>query len=416
MYLKRNTLVIKHYQFIHNFKFLIKFSLILSLIMYFSLSFAKANNLDDIIYSVKSMQNILGQKNESNLSFSKNLNTDRISSKLSININDNKVKFHNSYAQFEWKNSYLGFGQIDRDWSYSTRTSLVMSSSAQKMDSVYFNMTGSKLPFINTLYPWSINAFSSVSNDALKNSDSILTGTRVTVSPTSRLQLEFIRMIQWGGLAYKNNLENIIKIYTQDTNDGEFSDVNQMAGIGYSYNFASKKLPIRLYSQIIGEDEAGLLPTCLMHLIGFEWNGSIMNKNTLLGIENIDTRIDKSSHNNCGPNTAYNNNTYSYTHNGFVLGTPIDSESVSYEIFGSTKISDQISIGYSLKSLNINNANSNLHRLSSKNQEGWIQKADFTWLNNKIKIKNSITYNGLNLEKTSLKKGLGLNILASVRF
>ena len=51
---------------------------------------------------------------------------------------------------------------------------------------------------------------------------------------------------------------------------GKNSDVNKMAGFGLSYSVPLNKNTYRFYSQAIGEDEAGNLPSCFSWMAGLE--------------------------------------------------------------------------------------------------------------------------------------------------
>ena len=94
-----------------------------------------------------------------------------------------------------------------------------------------------------------------------------------------------------------------------------------MAGFGISYTMPTKEIPLRIYGQAIGEDEAGNLPSCFTYLAGIEWTNTKIKYPTTVSIETIDTRIDKTRNGFCGPNTMYNNSTYDYTNYGKVNGS-----------------------------------------------------------------------------------------------
>ena len=74
-----------------------------------------------------------------------------------------------------------------------------------------------------------------------------------------------------------------------------------------SYSVPLNKNTYRFYSQAIGEDEAGNLPSCYAWMAGLELTAPEMKFPTTLTIEAVDTRVKKRTHGNCGPNTMYNN-------------------------------------------------------------------------------------------------------------
>jgi hypothetical protein len=103
-------------------------------------------------------------------------------------------------------------------------------------------------------------------------------------------------------------------------------------------------------------------------MAGLELSAPEMKFPTILTIEDINTRVKKTTHGFCGPNTIHNNSNYDYINYDTVLGVPIDTEGASLELFGRS----QIDINYSTKFLNINDKNYLQHRLSSKRSLGTI--------------------------------------------
>jgi hypothetical protein len=256
---------------------------------------------------------------------------------------------------------------------------------------------------------WSLDVFNGYTEKSLNNSKSMLLGMRATIAPTSNLDFELLQTIQWGGKQYKNNIPSLLSSIFFNTNDGKNAHINKLGGAGISYKLHNKKFPIRFYAQLIGEDEAGGLPFCFMHLGGVEWSRKEGNTDTLFGFEFVDTRTSLSGTGYCGSNTAYNNNTYKYSNNGFTLGTPIDTESKAIEFFGKTRIFKNLLMKYSIKKISINESNWSNHRLSTVHKNGFVNGINFSLLKNKININGGIHHQGFSLDKADIKKGLGIN-------
>ena len=174
--------------------------------------------------------------------------------------------------------------------------------------------------------------------------------------------------------------------------------------------------PKRLYFQILGEDQAGGLPSCYIYLAGMDSQTSFSNIQTNFGFEIIDTRIDKTENGNCGPNTAYNNGIYKYTNYDTVLGTSIDSEGKSIHLWSSFQISKQTNLKFSIQKVTINDNNWANHRLSSSKQDGRIITALTKWQKGKLQLKTELSHQSLNLDKANIKKGLNLGVFTSIRF
>jgi hypothetical protein len=188
-----------------------------------------------------------------------------------------------------------------------------------------------------------------------------------------------------------------------------------MAGFGISYLIPSN-IPLRIYGQAIGEDEAGNLPSCWTYLAGLEWTNVKIKYPTTVGIEVIDTRIDTTTRGNCGPNTMYNNNTYDYTNYGNSMGATIDTEGTSLGLFVHAQISQKINVKFETKSVVINDHNWSGHRLTSNRQPGSISSFGLSWVKNNISLNGDIYYQDFNLDKANIISGYGVGFSSSIKF
>jgi hypothetical protein len=173
---------------------------------------------------------------------------------------------------------------------------------------------------------------------------------------------------------------------------------------------------LRIYGQAVGEDEAGNLPSCFAYLTGLEWSNAKIKYPIIVGFEAVDTRIDVTTHGNCGPNTMYNNNIYDYTNYGKTMGVEIDTEGTSLGLYISSQISKNINIKFATKSVVINDNNWSGHRLSSNRQSGLIDSLGVSWVKNNINISGDIYNQGFNLEKADIKSGYGFRFSSSIVF
>jgi hypothetical protein len=189
-----------------------------------------------------------------------------------------------------------------------------------------------------------------------------------------------------------------------------------MGGFGLSYLVHLNKNAYRFYSQAIGEDEAGNLPSCFAWMAGFELTAPEMKFPTTLTIEAVDTRVKKSSSGNCGVNTMYNNGVYDYINYDTVLGVPIDTEGTSLELFGNSQINKNLSINYSTKFLSINNKDYPRHRLSSKRSLGTITSLGTYWKKDKFNLGGNISYQNLILDKINVSNGIVFSLFTTVKF
>jgi hypothetical protein len=189
-----------------------------------------------------------------------------------------------------------------------------------------------------------------------------------------------------------------------------------MAGFGISYKIPKMIIPLRIYSQAIGEDEAGNLPSCFGYLAGLEWINTKIKYPTIVAVETIDTRVNTTTNGNCGPNTMYNNGMYDYTNYGKTMGAALDTEGTSLALYLRSQISQKINIKFATKSVVINDNNWSGHRLSTKKQSGFISSLGVSWVKNNISFNGDIYNQTFNLDKANIKNGYGVGFYSSIIF
>lgn len=364
------------------------------------------------------LQNGVRSSDKDTTNFNINYNLNKLSSKLAINYNGhNKFTFDGSELKYNIGMATFGVGAIDRHWSFSDKTSLILSHNARPSKSVYLKLNNEfKHDWLPSKSNWSLEVFNGFTKSSINSSKSMLLGIRATLSTTEGFEFELVKTSQWGGKNYSKGMSALGAALILDTNDNSYSDINKMAGFGISYNIPGNTVPLRIYGQAIGEDESGNLPSCYAYLAGLEWSNTKTKYPIRIGIETVDTRVDVTEHGNCGPNTMYNNGFYDYTNYGDTMGAAIDTEGNSLELFGQSQISKEINIKYSTKFVNINDANWADHRLSSKKQSGLINSLGASWSKNNIRFNGNIYYQDFTLDKTKIKNNFGIGFSSSVIF
>jgi len=337
---------------------------------------------------------------------------------ISQSDKNKSLLFDQSFLEFKTKkNSAYGIGKINRNWSFSKNTSLILSNNARPSDSIYFikKDPSSNGRLSSWIGPWSFEAFNSILSFSNEVNNPMLLGMRFVLKQYNNLEFELIKTSQWGGSQHSNSLSAFASAIIGNTNESNNANVNQMAGFGVSFKDTINDLPIRTYAQVIGEDESGSLPSCLMGLIGSEL--SLKSKLfTEIGVEYIDTRIDTTEHGYCGPQTAYSNIDYPYVNYDKTMGTSIDSEGKLYNVWATTEISKNTSIYYAIKNITINDFNSSNHRLSSTKKNGWLTSIGTSWKLNDLNINTNITYQDFHLDKIKQKNGFSFKLYADYSF
>jgi hypothetical protein len=387
--------------------------------------FSQNNNLNLSVDTAFKSRNTLGLYNNLRtqskryINFNLEYSEKNISSQLSLNFNDNKkLNYDRSYVNYKKGIANFSVGKIDRIWSFSRKSSLILSSNSRPLEAISIKLENKfNTRLLSSAANWSIEMINgSTKNSFYGNNNSMLSGTRVVIRPTKQLNFEFLQTGQWGDQNDKLYSQNIDALLFGNTNEGVNSHLNKMAGFGLSYSIPLRKSIYRFYSQAIGEDEAGNMPSCYAWMLGLELSAPEVKYPTTITIEAIDTRVKTSTHGNCGPNTMYQNNVYNYITTDTVLGVPIDTESTSVELFGQSQVNENVSIDYSTKFLSINDKDFLEHRLSSKRSLGTITSLGINWKKGSLNLGGSIAYQNLILDKTNISNGTIFSLFTSVKF
>ena len=368
--------------------------------------------------NVLGFYNNLRTQNKSNVNFNLEYSKRSLSSQLSLNFDDHdKLSFDNSYFNYEKGIANLSIGKVDRIWSFSEKSSLILSSNSRPLEAFSLKLENR---FNRNWLPekanWSVEIINGSTKNSYNGKNSMLSGVRGVISPHEKLNFEFLQIGQWGDQNDKLYSTNMNALLFRNSNEGKDAHINKMAGFGVSYSMPLHDNTYRFYGQTIGEDEAGNLPSCLSWMMGLEAAAPKMKFPTILTIEVIDTRVKKSTHGNCGANTMYNNGTYDYINYDTVLGLPIDTEGTSLELFGQSQVNNNLDINYSTKFLSINDKDYSQHRLSSKRSLGTITTLGIHWEKNGFDLGGSIGYQNMILDKANISNGTIFSLFTSVEF
>jgi hypothetical protein len=403
-----------------------KFSLIyiFTSLLFTQPSFSQDNDLNTTVSTAFNSKNALGlynnlrTQNKSNINYNLEYSKKSFSTRFSLNFDDqDNLNFDNSYINYKKGIADLNIGKVDRIWSFSKKSSLILSSNSRPLEIVSINLKNKfNTHWLSTTANWSAELINGITKNSVNGQNSMLSGVRVIISPSEKLNFEFLQISQWGDQNDKIYSANINSFLFGDTNEGKNAKINKLAGFGLSYSAFLNENTYRFYSQAIGEDEAGSLPSCYSWLAGLELTVQDIKFPTTVTIEAIDTRVKKTSHGNCGPNTMYNNYDYDYINYDTVLGVPIDTEGTSLELFGKSQISKKINVEYSAKYLTINDKDWSGHRLSSKRETGLINSLGVSWNANNLKLGINIYKQDYVLDKADIKNSSGIGFFSKIKF
>jgi hypothetical protein len=386
--------------------------------------FSQGNNLNITIGSFFNSKNAYGfynnlrYQNKSNINFNLEYLKKELSTRISLNFDDSdKFNLDSSYINYEIGLANFNIGKIDRIWSFSDKSSLILSSNSRPLEAISIKLEDkyNNHWFLSNT-EWSVEAIYGYTKNSYNGKNSMLFGARAVIKPSDQLSFEILQTSQWGGENNKLNKSTAAGIFLGETNLGENAEINKMAGFGASYKIPLSKNTYRIYGQAIGEDEAGNLPSCYSWIAGMELHSPNIRVPTMLAIELIETRADTSANGWCGPNIVYNNNTYDYINYNTVMGVPIDTEGTSLELFGQSQINKKYSINYSTKFLTINDKNYSDHRLSSKRSLGTITSLGINLKQDGFSLGGNISYQNMILDKANISNGIIFSLYTSVEF
>ena len=245
----------------------------------------------------------------------------------------NKNYFDGSYLSYKHKNHIFTVGRIDRWWSPSDSYSLILSNSARPSPGVEYKNYRPIEPqvnFLKFLGPINYEFFVNKLEKEREIPNTLLFGNRVTFNPLDSFKFSLLRLAQFGGQNRPRDGRTILNMLIgRDNNSSKLSiseePGNQLAGFDFLYN-PGKSRNLKIYGQMIGEDEAGYFPSKKMSLYGFSYSFDDLNP-TKLSIDYIDTF-------NGDKNSSYNHYLYrsGLRYYEIPIGASIDADSEALKL------------------------------------------------------------------------------------
>lgn len=268
-----------------------------------------------------------------------------LSDHLALNVQGTVVADPDDRKTYRADGSYLGVnvgnfmisaGLMERWWGPGWDGSLILSTNARPIPSLTLerNYTDAfKTRWLSWLGPWR----ASIALGEAEKHDVPMPGVkfmaaRVNFKPRPWLELGLTRTAQMCGGDRECNWGTFTDMLVGEDNqvdDGRTDDQpgNQMAGYDLRMRSPWKSIPVAVYTQWIGEDEAGGLPSKFMGLAGIEgWRstglGSIRLRAEFADTTCTFTREEPDY------NCAYRNGIYpqGYAYRGRIIGHSMDND------------------------------------------------------------------------------------------
>ncbi len=244
--------------------------------------------------------------------------------------NDKDVNVEGSYIAGKLWNQWLIAGQIPAYWGPGHDGSLIRGDASRPV----YGFTAQRAEqnafeskWLSWIGPWQYQAFAGQLDDYQAVPHAKLVGLRLTAQPFPSLELGASRAFQWGGEGRPQSFSSLWDAFVGNKDNGgtgEPDPSNQIAGFDGRWNLHSwLNVPVSLYGQYVGEDEAGGLPSKKMYLAGADFSSAYGEMPYQLYAEWADTRTNGESR-----GISYNHSIYKdgYYQQGFPLGHAIGGD------------------------------------------------------------------------------------------
>lgn len=179
-------------------------------------------------------------------------------------------------------------------------------------------------PWLSWLGPWNAELFAARTDGS---EQAFLIGQRLTMQPWAGVEIGLTRATQWGGRGKPQTVTSLARaLLGRNTNIDDSSQTVSDPGSGIGGFDLRLRCPWGLrcsvYAQLIGEDEAGGLPSKYLGLYGIEH--ALANGTQRLTLEFVDSTCGTVPHGRPRRGCAYRNHAYTsgYASAGRWLGVP----------------------------------------------------------------------------------------------
>ncbi|MBI5718027.1 MAG: hypothetical protein HZC37_10115 [Burkholderiales bacterium] len=222
-----------------------------------------------------------------------------------------------------------------RHWGPGWVGSLILDGAARAVPAVGWRrpvVQASGNPWLSWLGPWGADIFFGRLQGHSQPARPYLIGLRAQLAPSERLEIGLTRTMQWGGRGRDERASSLYNALIGNDNVG-FSGItvdnepgNQLAGIDLRW-LVDPVAQVSFYGQVIGEDEAGHLPSRNMLLLGVDAKVPTATGSVRFFAEFADLLAGRIS-DDPRPTAAYRHSVYrqGYTQEGLSLGHAVGGD------------------------------------------------------------------------------------------
>ena len=295
--------------------------------------------------------------------------------------NDQDVNVEGSYIAAKLWNQWLIAGQIPTYWGPAHDGSLIRGDASRPVYGVTMQRAEHQAfsnKWLSWIGPWQYQAFAGQLHDYDAVPDAKLIGLRVTAQPLPYLELGASRAFQWGGEGRPESLNSLWDAFVGNKDNGgtgEPDPSNQVAGFDARLNLQPLlQVPMGVYAQYAGEDEAGGLPAKKMYLAGVDYSSSYQNMPFQLYTEWADTRT-----NGKAQGITYNHRVYTdgfYQH-GYPLAHAIGGDGQMISVGGDIRFDRMNRMNARILFAKLNESNQGINYAFPEKDE--LKALDLTW-------------------------------------
>lgn len=293
--------------------------------------------------------------------------------------NGHDVNVEGSYLAGKLWNQWVIAGQIPTYWGPGHDGSLIRGDASRPVYGVTVQravQNAFESKWLSWIGPWQYQLFGGQLDDYTSIPDAKLVGMRLTAQPLPYLELGASRVMQWGGKGRPESLSSLWDaIKGNDNFYNDYEGGNQLAGFDARLSLQPLlNQPISIYSQMIGEDEAGYLPAKWMYLAGADFSSSYKNMPYQLYAEWTDTRTNGEV-----KGISYTHHIYKegYYQHGFSLGHSIGGDGQMYSVGGDIRFDTMNRLNGRVIYAKLNQSNVVVNTAFPK--EDNIKALDLTW-------------------------------------
>ena len=294
--------------------------------------------------------------------------------------NGHDVNVEGSYLAGKLWNQWLIAGQIPTYWGPGHEGSLIRGDASRPVYGLTMQRAEQQAfetKWLSWIGPWQYQAFAGQLDDYHAIPDAKLLGFRLTAQPLPYLELGASRILQWGGEGRSESFDSLWNAIKGNDNfyDGDLDKSNQIAGFDARLNLNHwSGVPISLYGQYVGEDEAGLLPSKKMYLAGIDYSSQLNNLPLQVYAEWADTRT-----NGDVQGISYNHYIYQdgYYQHGFPLGHAMGGDGQMVSLGGDIRFDVMNRLNGRAMVAKVNQSNSINNQAFTQKDE--IKALDLTW-------------------------------------